>query len=145
MRQAPPRFNFGRHGGRVGACRGGRRAEDVPWCQASEIWLRQTGKAGAEKINDGSGCAIPDANVCGIMVGVTWAMQEQPSTAQAGRVINRIIKTEGRPVFAVDQPVFEALVISLDVDSFHFPIAVWQPYPIMGFNQHSGKYRNFGL
>ena len=45
----------------------------------------------------------------------------------------------------VDQPVFEAFVISLDVDSFHFRIAVWQPYPIMGFNQHSEKYCIFGL
>ena len=73
------------------------------------------------------------------MVGVTWAMQEQPSTAQAGRVINRIIQTEGRPVCAADQPVFKVGVNSLGVDSCHFHIAVWQLCPITGFKKHCEK------
>ena len=72
-------------------------------------------------------------------------MPKQPGTAQAGRVVNRAVQTQSGPVCAADQPVFEAVVISPDVDSCHFSIAVRQPCPITGFNQHSRKYRNFGL
>ena len=79
------------------------------------------------------------------MVGMAWAMPKQPGTAQAGRVVSRAVQTQSGPVCAADQPVFEAVVISPDVDSFHFRIAIWQPYPIMGFNQHSEKYCIFRL
>ena len=145
VRQSAPRFKFGRHGCRVRVCSGGRRAEDVPWCRGGRVDLRQLGKAGAEKITDGSGCAIPDQDVSGIMVGMAWAMPKQPGTAQAGRVVSRAVQTQSGPVCAADQPVFKAMMFSPGVDSCHLCIAVRQPCLIAGSNQHSGKYRNFGL
>ena len=117
----------------------------MPWCRGGRVDFRKLDKAGVEKITDGSGCAIPDQDVSGIMVGMAWSMPKQPGTAQAGHVVNRVVQTKSGPVCAADQPVFEAVVISPDVDSCHFSIAVRQPCPITGFNQHSRKYRNFWL
>ena len=72
-------------------------------------------------------------------------MLKQPSTTQAGRVINRAFQIKIGPVVAADQPVFKVVVISLGVDSCHFHIAVWQLCQITGFKQHSKKYCIFWL
>ena len=51
-------------------------------------------------------------------------MLKQPSTTQAGRVINRAVQIKIGPVLAADQPIVKVVVISPDVDSCHFRIAV---------------------